>query len=79
MDVYWTGASQDITGDKWSNSSHRAAEDQPERHNNKLEERLKGAEPRISQERFVGLRQSIEVSRMWGAHTKELVVRRTSA
>ena len=34
---------------------------------------------RISQERFVGLRQSIEVSRMWGAHTKELVVRRTSA
>ena len=41
-----TGASQDITGDKWSNSSHRAAEDQPERHNNKPEERLKGAEPR---------------------------------
>ena len=34
---------------------------------------------RISQERFVGLRQSIEVSRMWGAHTKELVVRRTAA
>ena len=41
-----TGASQDITGDKWSNFSHRAAEDQPERHHNKLEERLKGAEPR---------------------------------
>ena len=34
---------------------------------------------RISQERFVGLRQSIEVSRKWGAHTKELVGRRTSA
>ena len=33
---------------------------------------------RISQERFVGLRQSIEVSRKWGAHTKELAVRRTS-
>jgi len=30
---------------------------------------------RISQERLVGLRQSIEVSRMWGAHTKELGVR----
>ena len=31
----------------------------------------------IYQERFVGLRQSSEVSRKWGAHTKELVVRTT--
>ena len=45
-----TGASQDITGDKWSNSGNRAAEDQPERHNNKPEERLKGAEPRSGED-----------------------------